>query len=161
HGPRPARIWSEWHRIVAARTGPWPPTTASIVFFFYAGDRIDWPIVLTYALLLWESRRHRGLLVGPSSPPVCFLVATLRLCHSLALHLFADMRNLLGIPTRPTCSLHTTAPRWVLGLILRLCGSECLGVRGSKLAERKQPCAGWLFQALLSFLCLCIKRRGT
>ncbi|CAO2043739.1 unnamed protein product, partial [Urochloa humidicola] len=40
------------------------------------------------------------------------LIATLRLCHSLALHLFADMRNLPASPTHPTCSLDTTPPRW-------------------------------------------------
>ncbi|CAO2168391.1 unnamed protein product, partial [Urochloa humidicola] len=57
------------------------------------------------------------------------LIATLRLRHSLALHLFADMHNLLSVPNKP--KVLTAYPLLLVGvpgLILCLCGSECLGV---------------------------------
>jgi hypothetical protein len=57
-------------------------------------------------------------------------VATPRLRHSPALHLFADMRNLLGVPN--TLNVLTSYPlllAGVPGLVLCLCGSGCFGVR--------------------------------
>ncbi|CAO2181224.1 unnamed protein product [Urochloa humidicola] len=63
------------HRLHAACMRPRPSVMNSI--FFRVGDRIEWPIVLAFALLRCENRCHR------------------------ALHLFAGMRNLLGMPNTP------------------------------------------------------------
>ncbi|CAO2141616.1 unnamed protein product [Urochloa humidicola] len=54
----------------------------------------------------------------------------LRLRHSLLLHLFTDMHNLLDVPNTPNVlTAYPLLLAGVPGLILCLCGSECLGVR--------------------------------
>ncbi|CAN6333836.1 unnamed protein product, partial [Urochloa humidicola] len=61
-GPCPPQIWLERQQIHAARTKPRPPVMNSI--FFRDGDRIEWPIVLAFALLRCENRRRRALIAG-------------------------------------------------------------------------------------------------
>jgi hypothetical protein len=88
------------------------------------------PIALASALLRRENHRRRALAGGAVLASALLLVATPRLRHSPALHLFADMRNLLGVPN--TLNVLTAYPlllAGVPGLILCLCGSGCFGVR--------------------------------
>nr|CAB3475878.1 unnamed protein product [Digitaria exilis] len=87
------------------------------------------PIALASALLRRESHRRRALAGGAALASALLLVATPRLRHSPALHLFADMRNFLGVPN--TLNVLTAYPlllAGVPGLILCLCGSGCFGV---------------------------------
>ncbi|CAD6240288.1 unnamed protein product [Miscanthus lutarioriparius] len=87
------------------------------------------PIALASALLRRENHRRRALACGAVLASALLLVATPRFHHTPALHLFADMRNLLGVPN--TLNVLTAYPlllAGVPGLVLCLCGSGCFGV---------------------------------
>ncbi|KAF0915967.1 hypothetical protein E2562_000602 [Oryza meyeriana var. granulata] len=78
---------------------------------------------------LRREHRRRALAGGAVLASALLLVATPRLRHSPALHLFADMRNLLGVPN--TLNVLTAYPlllAGVPGLVLCLCGSGCFGI---------------------------------
>jgi hypothetical protein len=85
------------------------------------------------ALVSYVLRRdhcRRALAGGAVLASALLLVTTPRLRHSPALHLFADMRNLLGVPN--TLNVLTSYPlllAGVPGLVLCLGGSGCFGVR--------------------------------
>ena len=88
------------------------------------------PIALASALLRRENHRRRALAGGAVLASALLLVATPRLRHSPALHLFADIRNLLGVPnTLNVLTAYLLMLAGVPGLILCLCGSGCFGVR--------------------------------
>uniref|UniRef100_A0ACD5VT91 Uncharacterized protein n=1 Tax=Avena sativa TaxID=4498 RepID=A0ACD5VT91_AVESA len=97
---------------------------------------------LATAVLRIENRR-RAIAGGAVLASALLLVATPRLRHSPALHLFADMRNLLGVPN--TLNVLTAYPlllAGVPGLILCLFGSGCFGI------SLKWEALGWfLFYA--------------
>ncbi|BAS70875.1 Os01g0197500 [Oryza sativa Japonica Group] len=81
------------------------------------------------AAALRREHRRRALAGGAVLASALLLVATPRLRHSPALHLFADMRNLLGVPN--TLNVLTAYPlllAGVPGLVLCLCGSGCFGI---------------------------------
>uniref|UniRef100_A0ACD5VGJ9 Uncharacterized protein n=1 Tax=Avena sativa TaxID=4498 RepID=A0ACD5VGJ9_AVESA len=97
---------------------------------------------LATAVLRIENRR-RAIAGGAVLASALLLVATPRLRHSPALHLFADMRNLLGVPN--TLNVLTAYPlllAGVPGLVLCLFGSGCFGI------SLKWEALGWfLFYA--------------
>ncbi|VAH58655.1 unnamed protein product [Triticum turgidum subsp. durum] len=81
------------------------------------------------AAVLRTDNRRRAIAGGAVLASALLLVATPRLRHSPALHLFADMRNLLGVPN--TLNVLTAYPlllAGVPGLILCLFGSGCFGI---------------------------------
>uniref|UniRef100_A0A0D9UXX5 Uncharacterized protein n=1 Tax=Leersia perrieri TaxID=77586 RepID=A0A0D9UXX5_9ORYZ len=81
------------------------------------------------AAALRREHRRRAVAGGAVLASALLLVATPRLRHSPALHLFADMRNLLGVPN--TLNVLTAYPlllAGVPGLVLCLCGSGCFGI---------------------------------
>ncbi|EES00124.1 hypothetical protein BDA96_03G032900 [Sorghum bicolor] len=87
------------------------------------------PIALASVLLRRENHRRRALACGAVLASALLLVATPRFRHTPALHLFADMRNLLGVPN--TLNVLTAYPlllAGVPGLVLCICGSGCFGV---------------------------------
>ncbi|KAG8052861.1 hypothetical protein GUJ93_ZPchr0001g31181 [Zizania palustris] len=81
------------------------------------------------ASALRREHRRRAIAGGAVLASALLLMATPRLRHSPALHLFADMRNLLGVPN--TLNVITAYPlllAGVPGLVLCLCGSGCFGI---------------------------------
>ncbi|KAK3160626.1 hypothetical protein QOZ80_1BG0062070 [Eleusine coracana subsp. coracana] len=94
-----------------------------------AGGRLGPGAIGLASSVLRRDHRRRALAGGAVLASALLLVATPRLRHSPALHLFADMRNLLGVPN--TLNVLTSYPlllAGVPGLVLCLCGSGCFGV---------------------------------
>nr|AEC33262.1 hypothetical protein 400.2 [Triticum aestivum] len=92
------------------------------------------------AAVLRTDNRRRAIAGGAVLASALLLVATPRLRHSPALHLFADMRNLLGVPN--TLNVLTAYPlllAGVPGLILCLFGGGCFGI-SCHVAELQLPC---------------------
>ncbi|CAN6163498.1 unnamed protein product, partial [Urochloa humidicola] len=105
HGPRPAQIWPEWHRMLAARTGLRPPATASI-YFFLCRRQNQLAHRARIRLAPLGEPPPRGSMVGPSSPPLCSSPRCGSATPSRSTSSLTCTISSVS-PTSPTCSLPT------------------------------------------------------